>query len=158
MIVIGSQAPYGSIDDLPEVGTRSMEVDLLLQDEHDRDDVAGLFGELSRFHETWGVYADPVDIRTGRFPSGWLDRLISVPVGDPTRSRTYLARCVELHDLVVAKLVAGRDKDREMITELFTRGRISLEILAARLENTELTDVERASVATRLAAWTAQRG
>ena len=48
---IGSQALHASFDQLPPVGELSLEVDLVLEEEVARDDVAGLFGEFSRFHE-----------------------------------------------------------------------------------------------------------
>lgn len=82
VIVIGSQALFGSMVELPESGALSMEVDVMLPDEDERDDVAGLLGELSAFHETWGVHADPVDLATGRFPEGWVDL---TPLSDDER-------------------------------------------------------------------------
>lgn len=153
VVVIGSQALFAAMNELPEAGAVSMEVDVLLPSEADRDEVAALFGELSAFHETYGVYADPVDITTGRFPEGWIDRLVNVQVADESRGRIYRARCAELHDLVVAKLVAGRDKDRELIAPLLASGMIDSAIVIERLKATALSEEERIAVASRLRRW-----
>ena len=155
VIVIGSQALFASQDQLPEVAMVSGEVDIVLVDEDDREDVAGLFGELSRFHETWGVYADPVDVTTGRFPAGWQGRLVEVLIDDPRRGRRYVARCAEPHDLCVAKLVADRPKDHAFIAALLKEGTVARATIAARLANTELTEDERAAARDRLDGWAA---
>lgn len=70
--------------------------------------VDGAIGELSQFHETCGYYAQGVEIATAVLPAGWEDRS---EILDRPDSRPGYARCLEPHDLVVSKLVAGREKD-----------------------------------------------
>ena len=48
--------------------------------------------------------------------------------------------CLEVHDLAISKLVAGREKDLEFLLGLSLHKMISLEILKARLESTSLAD------------------
>jgi hypothetical protein len=91
--IIGSQALFGSFDELP-----------------------ALFGELSRFHGTYGVYADPVEVSTSWIPPNWETRLVPRSVADPDRGKRYVARCVEPHDLCIAKVIAGRPKDRALLS------------------------------------------
>ncbi len=125
----------------------------MFTDDGDRDDVAGLFRELSRFHETWGVYADPVEMTTGRFPVDWTERLVSTTVTDAERNRTYVARCAEPHDLCVAKLVAGRAKDRLFVVALIETGRIDVALLEKRIATSPLDDEGRAAVLSRPRTW-----
>ena len=127
--VIGSQALFGSFDDLPPAGAMSFEVAIVLAEEAARDDVAALFGELSRFHETFGVYADPVEVSPGRFPPNW-----------------------ETHDLCVAKIVAGRPKDRDFVEALIAGDRVDRALLR-ELAATVLTDQQRVAAEQRLEAW-----
>jgi hypothetical protein len=45
-------------------------------------------------------------------PKGWEQRLVAYAIGDVT------ARCLEIHDLIVTKLSAGRLKDYEFIAAM----------------------------------------
>ena len=109
ILVIGSQAILGSFseDELPSDATRSIEADIAFFDDPDErksDAVDGGIGEESRFHETFGVYGQGVGISTATLPIGWEDRLV---VFDDPEARPSEARCLDPHDLVVSKLVAG---------------------------------------------------
>lgn len=110
IIVIGSQAILGGFDEaiLPLEVTMSIEADLAFRsdpDEHKSDLVDGLLGELSPFHEKFGYYAQGVSMTTAILPAGWEDRVVPYREGDFAPS---LAICLDPHDLVVSKLVAGR--------------------------------------------------
>ena len=61
-------------------------------------------------HESFGIYGQGVALSTAVLPSGWQDRLVAFvdPAADPSD-----ARCLDPHDLVVSKLVAGREKDHD---------------------------------------------
>ena len=89
----------------------SVEADLAFLDDPDEaksDDVDGRIGEGSAFHAEFGYYAQGVTLATAVLPEGWRDRLIAFERADAEPSH---ARCLEPHDLVVAKLVANREKD-----------------------------------------------
>lgn len=81
--------------------------------------VDGSIGEESTFHETFGVYAHGVGERTARLPQGWRDRLVPLS-NDDTNGLT--GWCLEPHDLVVAKLVAGRPQHRRFCRALLQAG------------------------------------
>jgi hypothetical protein len=69
------------------------------------DDIDGAIGELSRFHETHGYYADGVGSETALLPKDWESRAVQLQnpnLGDAT------AIAPEIHDLGVSKLFAGR--------------------------------------------------
>jgi hypothetical protein len=135
ILVIGSQSILGSFseDELPNEATRSIEADVAFFDDPDEakaDAVDGGIGEASLFHESYGIYGQGVGISTARLPSGWRDRL--VPFDDPEASPT--ARCLDPHDLVVSKLVAGRQKDYEFARALLGVGIVDPHVLCIRAD------------------------
>lgn len=150
-LVIGSQAVLGSYseDVLPPEAIRSIEVDLAFLDDVDderSDRVDGAIGELSSFHETYGYYAQSVKVSTAILPTGWRDRLIVFETPDTAPGRGL---CLEPHDLVVSKLVAFRDKDREFAASLLHAGLVDTDLLQARIG---LLNVQSATQ-DRLRAW-----
>jgi hypothetical protein len=147
-LVIGSQAILGaySEDVLPPEAFSSIEVDLaFLDDARDElaDRVDGAIGELSSFHETFGYYAQGVSVSTAILPPGWRDRLIVLDTPGTAPGRGL---CLEPHDLVVSKLVAFRDKDREFAAALLRAGLIEQGILEARIAALDLHPAVRERV------------
>lgn len=82
---------------------------------------AGLFLSGSRLTSAWclfgvrgvrpvpfGYYGQGVSVATAVLPAGWRDRVVRFDRADAEPSA---AVCIEAHDLVVSKLVAGREKD-----------------------------------------------
>ena len=136
ILVIGSQAILASFgdDELPADITRSIEADVTFFDDPDEsksDLVDGAIGEMSRFHEAFGVYGQGVSISTATLPDGWRDRLIAF---DDPEAGASTAVCLEAHDLVVSKLVAGREKDLSFARSLLDADLIDPEVLSARAE------------------------
>jgi Nucleotidyltransferase of unknown function (DUF6036) len=136
ILVIGSQAVLASFDEteLPEEAIRSIEADVAFledPDERKSDAVDGAIGEESRFHETFGVYGQGVSIRTATLPVGWQERLVAF---DDPEAGTSKAVCLEAHDIVISKLVAGRDKDFEFARALLVAGLIHVDVLLARAQ------------------------
>ena len=156
ILVIGSQAILGTFKDeeLPPDATRSIEADLAFFDDLDEsksDAVDGAIGELSPFHETYGVYGQGVGLATATLPSGWRDRLVrfSDPEAGPSE-----AFCLDPHDLVVSKLVAGREKDFEFARALLAANLIDTRTLRDRA--TQLDGVPAAK--RRVIEWIARTG
>lgn len=126
ILVIGSQSILASFSDeeLPEEATMSIEADIAFFDDADEeksDKVDGSIGELSRFHETYGIYGQGVSLATAVLPQGWRERLVAFGDTGAAPSRAF---CLDPHDLVVSKLVAGREKDYR-----FTRALIDAELI-----------------------------
>ena len=96
LLVIGSQALYGSVDDqLPPEAARSVEADIAaLDDPDDRkaDLIDGAIGEASVFHESFGYYAQGVSKSAAVLPAGWQDRLRRVPVPRNEQRRGLVPR------------------------------------------------------------------
>ncbi len=155
VLIIGSQAVLAQVDevDLPIEATRSIEADVAFFDDPDdskADKVDGAIGELSRFHETFGYYGQGVNVGTATLPESWRHRLVRL---EPT-SASSPVWCLEIHDCVVSKLVANRQKDREYAAALLAHGIVSAEILSGRVD--ELPDSVPGAKRLAIQAWIAQ--
>ncbi|MDR1421542.1 MAG: hypothetical protein LBI64_01595 [Coriobacteriales bacterium] len=94
------------------------------------DLVDGSIGELSLFHDTFGVYAQGVDETTAILPSGWKDRLVTL-CNENTGAGEGL--CLEPYDLCASKLCAFREKDLQYVDSLLVSELINKDILIARI-------------------------
>ena len=148
ILVIGSQAIHGSISgDLPAEAQRSIEVDIVAFDDADArkaDLIDGSIGEASAFHAVFGYYAEGVSETTAVLPAGWRDRLVRY---ESPMTNGVVAWCLDLHDLWLAKAVAGRPKDYEFCRALANEGLVDQETLQTRLGRVpDLADAVRVSV------------
>ncbi len=155
--VVGSQAILGSFgeDELPEAAHASIEVDVTFYDDPDNDksDAVDMhIGEGSQFHEMYGYYAQGVDIEVAHLPDGWNSR-VNVYAGAAADGAR--AHCLEPHDLVVSKLVAGRDKDHEFADALLAEGMVSAQTLIERAAALPVA-AEGNRVKTWVAGWVAK--
>ncbi|TXJ07317.1 MAG: hypothetical protein E6Q27_01910 [Aeromicrobium sp.] len=136
VLVVGSQAILGSFDEdnLPSSATASLEADIAFFDDQSRgkaDAVEGAIGEFSAFHQMNGYYAEGIHIDTVVLPKGWEDRvagwtLVSSQPAEPL--------FLDVHDLGIAKLMAGREKDLEFVGALIDCGMLNLGVLVERCE------------------------
>ena len=137
-VVIGSQAILGQFPDPPAELLVSIEADLFsLRSVDDANLIDGSIGEASPFHETFGYYAHGVGEETAVLPDGWKGRLIPFSTAG-TGGATGL--CLEVHDLAVSKLVAGREKDIQFIGALFRHHLAKTETIRLRLAQTPIDD------------------
>lgn len=113
IVVIGSQAILGTVEEPPSSLLISMEADVYpLNDPAKSTVIDANLGDGSAFHGTYGYYAHGVGPETAKAPAGWTDRLVSVEI--PSRvgqEDGVIALCLETHDLVLSKCVAGRGRD-----------------------------------------------
>lgn len=137
IVVIGSQAILGSVADPPEEMLFSMEVDVYPRRAPEKaNEIEGSLGEGSPFQGMNGYYAQGVGPETAKAPAGWEDRLVRVRI--PPRvgqSDEVVALCLEAHDLVLAKCVAGRDRDWRFAQAAIDAGLVGVEELRRRLED-----------------------
>lgn len=135
IVIIGSQAILGQFPDAPAAMRISVEADLFPLHHPDRAElIDGTIGELSPFHETFGYYAHGVAEETARLPAGWKARLVVIQ-NDGTRGVRGL--CLEVHDLLVAKAIAGREKDVAYLQAAAEHSLASSAILLQRLATVE---------------------
>jgi hypothetical protein len=127
IIVIGSQAILGQYPDAPASMRVSTEADLFPLHHPERADVIdGSIGELSPFHETFGYYAQGVGEETALLPEGWKDRL-----------------CLEVHDLLISKALAGREKDLRFLSDAAKHRMADPKILVSRLSSVATDSARR---------------
>ncbi|MGB3184501.1 MAG: hypothetical protein WBB15_01395 [Ornithinimicrobium sp.] len=130
VIVVGRQAILGSYDedDLPEPAHASIKADVFFDHDpelHKSDMVDGVLGEDSAFHEMNGYYAQGVDVTTATLPDGWREPAVAY---SPAAANGATGLCLEPHDLVLSKLVAGRMKDFEFVVALLDADLVDLEL------------------------------
>lgn len=100
-------------------------------------------GAGSRFHETFGYYADPVDEKTAVLPKGWKARLVNLPAGDTNGVRGL---CLDPHDLAISKYAARREKDVVFTRALAQYGLVERARLLELVEATPVSGERRASL------------
>lgn len=147
-IIVGSQAVLGQFPDAPAELLVSREADIYCpEDPSSTDLIDGTIGELSPFEQSFRYYAHGVGPETAVVPAGWESRLVAVH-SEFTGGAT--AFCLEVHDLAISKLVAGREKDFLFVAALFRHGMVQLPVLAERLAATELHPERRLACEGRL--------
>jgi hypothetical protein len=142
IVVIGSQAVLGQFPNAPAELLRSMEADVWPRHHPERWElVDGSIGELSPFHATFGYYAQGVGPETAILPAGWETRLIRVDAGRAA------GLCLEIHDLLIAKYAAGREKDLEFAAAAIRHGLADQATLLLRLDLAPIASEQRRVIA-----------
>jgi len=135
-VIVGSQSVLGQFPQAPDELLVSIEADIFsLRDPADSDLIDGSIGEGSPFHQTFGYYAHGISEETAVLPVGWRERLIPVH-NQNTGGGTGL--CLEIHDLAVSKLVAGREKDFDFVGGLLRHHLAKAPLVRERLVVTPL--------------------
>ena len=127
LVMIGSQAVHAATADPPDEVQISRECDVLLDDSDPL--VAAIDEQLGRdsaYAAESYVHVDTVSSTFPFLPAGWEQRLVSL-AGFPH------VRCLEIHDLVLSKLAAGRLKDYELIAVLLDRTLADVAIVRDRI-------------------------
>ena len=166
IIVLGSQSILGQFPDLSEslpesnhleialttqsrdILFRSIEADIMVPDSEEKTEmIEAAIGELSAFHNTFGYYAQGVDRTTSKLPEGWENCLVEI-CNDNTNGISGL--CLEIHDLIISKLYAGRKRDIEFFHAAVNLGLLSKESLMERLNVTPMSDKHRSIIEKRI--------
>jgi hypothetical protein len=148
-VVVGSQSILGQFPDAPRSLRVSVEADLYPLHAPERADlIDGTLGELSPFHDTFGYYADGVRPNTAVLPAGWQERLVPACTPD-TRGAT--GWCLEVHDLVLSKYAAYREKDLAFGREVIRLRLVRLSVLARRLTTLPVSEELRGRIRVRVA-------
>jgi hypothetical protein len=137
IVVIGSQSIWGSVADPPESMLRSLEADVYPRWNPSRaEEIDGQLGDGSSFQSMYGYYAHGVGPETAKAPAGWEERLVVTEVPRrPGQDGFVSALCLEAHDLVLAKCVAGRERDWEFARVAVDAGIVEIERLLALVDD-----------------------
>ena len=112
--LIGSQAVHACCRRAPAEVLLSQECDLYPKNRTEATNLLDAeLGRGSAFAREHGFYVDVVTPEIASLPKGWQRRLTTLRVG---KIRVY---ALDIHDLLVSKLAAGRLKDLEFAGALF---------------------------------------
>jgi hypothetical protein len=121
IVVVGSQAVLGLDPNPSPALLASLEVDLYPLNGGDEaiDNIEGVLGIGSTFHDNNQYYAHGVGPDTATLPKNWLSRAVrvSTPYMDGA-----IAICPSATDLAISKMAAGRDKDMAYVTVMVAEG------------------------------------
>jgi len=118
---------------------RSMEADIMVAGDYKTaESIEGTIGELSDFHDTFGYYAQAVDETTCKLPEGWQRRVTKICNGN---TNYVSGLCLEIHDLLLSKLVAGREKDIEFFKAAVLLGIVRRSTLQKRVNTLPVSQV-----------------
>lgn len=131
LVVVGSQAIFATVESPPDTLVRSTELDLYPKSDPDRAiELDRNIGEASPFHETHGYYAHGVGPETITAPAGWEGRLVKYVVpAIRRRDGEAIGWCLSLHDLMLAKIVAGRPHDFDFVEAALREGLVTIDEL-----------------------------
>jgi hypothetical protein len=155
-VIIGSQAIHGEVANPPDELLQSMEVDMYpLADPDKADEIDGALGDGSWFEHTNGYFAHGVGPTTAIAPVGWMDRLVRVEVEPVVPGRNPVAYCMERHDMILAKLVRGDQRDVDYARAAVRAGLVDSKVLDSRIADLPVDAVVRRRVTTIIAGLTA---
>lgn len=144
IVVVGSQAILGQFSDAPDSLLVSREADVYPRNHPERsDEIDGSLGDGSYFDSTYGYYAHAVGPETATLPAGWEDRLIEVRNANTGGATGW---CLEIHDLLLSKCVAGRERDWEFAEDAIGHGLAGPDELRRRAKDLPLPAARLATV------------
>jgi len=140
VVVIGSQALHAlGADRVPVQLVAGEQADIFVADRPDLgDQLDTALGADSMYHDEHDACLRAVGPLTPIAPAGWLDRLVTLT----DEHGSVVARCMDPHDLVLAKLVVGRGKDLDFAIAVIEAGIADEATLALRSEGLPL-EVDR---------------
>jgi hypothetical protein len=102
-------------------------------------------GRRSRFANKAGFFVDCVDPGLATLPDGWTERLVPFRTKNTGGATGW---CLELHDLTLAKLAAGRPKDLRYIRALLRHNLVRPDIIESRLDDMPTTPASKQTMRT----------
>lgn len=132
IVIIGSQAIHGSLRVIPNAAQVSFEADMYPKNMPEKWElIEAILGEDSNFHETHKYYAQGVGPETAVLPTDWESRSININ-NESTGGASGV--CIGLHDLVLSKYAAGREKDFIYVGEIIALGAVDKDQLFKLLD------------------------
>ena len=109
-VAIGSQTVLLPFPNAPPELLVSNEVDLYPALHRERaDQTDGVIGQLSMFDDTFGCFVDGIGPDTAVMPAYWIDFAWLHCIDE------FTAVTLDLRDIAVSRVVAGRDKDANWV-------------------------------------------
>jgi hypothetical protein len=144
-VIVGSAAVIARLhENIPEPMTLTPEVDIYAYDVANVEDLSdlidGSIGQDSRFHSTFGYYADGVSPESSKMPADWLERASRY---ESSECPGVTAIVPEENDIALAKVVAWREKDIAWLKDGVAAGVLSLQKMGDRLALMPVADPNR---------------
>ncbi len=140
--VIGSSAWLVPFPELGEAGQpleTSLDANAMVDPLVEPDDpemIMESVGSSSRFQKIHGYHVDLMRPAIGEmFPQGWRERRILIP-------GTSKVMAMEAHDVGVAKLRVGREKDMKILSLMCSKTMLDPVILEQRLRDSVMNEAE----------------
>ncbi|HEX7058296.1 MAG TPA: DUF6036 family nucleotidyltransferase [Solirubrobacterales bacterium] len=144
LVIVGSQAILGQFPEAPGSLLASREADIYPRNRPERgDEIEGSLGDGSYFDATFGYYAHAVGPETAVAPAGWEERLIPIRSENTGGATGW---CLEVHDLLLSKCVAGRERDWEFVEEALRHRLARPDELRGRVDELPIDDSRREAV------------
>ena len=102
------------------------------------EEINGVLGYMSQFHDTHGFYVDGVDAGTAMLPEDWRSRAHLRMV--PTRTGHVRVTAPSLEDLAISKLCRSDPKDMNFVRDLSDRGAVDIGTIRNRLRRMSVPD------------------
>jgi len=146
--VLGSQAIHGLVEKPPAACLSSAEVDVYPRNHYQAVLlIQNKLGKTSVFAARRPYYVDGVSPDLATLPDGWIERLVTFKTKNTGGVTGW---CLELHDLTLAKLAAGRPKDLRYIRALLRHKLVRPEIIENRLDDMPTTPASKQTMRTDL--------
>lgn len=143
ILVLGSQSILGSVENASKKLLLSMEADVFPLKAPDKMElINGSIGEISQYHETFGYYAHGIPPDSCPLPAGWEKRLATI---QNENTNGIIGLCLGADDLACTKLVAGRPKDLDFVTEMISTGVAKSKELGKLIADLPLNDQKLAA-------------
>lgn len=150
-MIVGSQSILGPVPDPEAVFTMSAEADIYpLRNPELADKIEGAIGEGSKFHQTYGYYAQGVGPETAILPEGWIDRVHRLQNAATNDRAAY---CLDVADLFMSKAAAGRDKDRDFCIALLAYGYVQPDQMLSLVADMPLDNEQRRKLRATIRRW-----
>lgn len=147
IVVVGSQAILAQFPDAPASLLVSQEADVYPREAPELAElIDGALGDGSPFHESFGYYAHGVGPETTKAPTGWEERLVPVRVDRLPSGGEVIGWCLDVHDLVLAKAAAGRERDWEYVTEAIRHQLVSTDALLSRVTDLPVSRAQHETI------------
>jgi hypothetical protein len=145
--VLGSQAILGLVSRPPKSCLTSMELDIYPR--HNLQSVQLLvtkLGNRSAFSKRNGFFIDCVSPEIATLPERWVERLVPFRT---KRTGGVTGWCLEIYDLAVSKLAAGRAKDMKYVAALLKGKYIRPGVLKRRIAHTPVSSDNQTEMLSR---------
>jgi hypothetical protein len=130
LLLVDSQSVFAHTQEPPMEVLISEECDVMSRNGSERLAILEpVLGKQSAYHNATGVFVDAVQPDLVLLANGWQSRLKAMPVGD------IMVWCLDINDLVLSKLNAGRLKDYEFINAMLRTKLAQFEEVVRRIQS-----------------------